>query len=139
MSAHRKGGPMGRGLGVPGDRPGNRRKYDEARRILEPWRKWYKLPTWYRIRRNQLKAEPHCRMCKAEGRGLVVATVCDHVEPHRGIWAAFFGGPFQSLCVKCHDRHKQRDERAGFSHAVGEDGWPVDQAHPSNAFGKAGS
>ncbi|MCJ2010440.1 ATP-binding protein [Methylobacterium sp. J-092] len=41
------------------------------------------------------------------------ATVCDHVEPHRGDVERFWAGPFQSVCAHCHNSHKQRQERQG--------------------------
>ena len=44
-----------------------------------------------------------------------MATVCDHVEPHRGDVAKFHGGPFQSLCAFHHNRDKQRAEAAAKS------------------------
>lgn len=50
-------------------------------------------------------------MCKAEGR-LVVATVADHIIPHRGDKGLFMG-ELQSLCVSCHSGAKQREEAAG--------------------------
>ncbi|MCJ2010442.1 ATP-binding protein [Methylobacterium sp. J-092] len=39
------------------------------------------------------------------------ASVCDHIEPHRGDVDRFWAGPFQSVCATCHNRHKQRQER----------------------------
>lgn len=109
----------------------NRRRYDRERQD-RPERLWYKSPKWFRIRRNQLKAEPSCRMHREEFGQLVPATIVDHVNPHRGNWLAFWGGPFQSLCKPCHDRHKQADEGRGFSSATGPDGWPTDSRHPMN-------
>lgn len=135
MSPLIRGGQMGRGLGVP-DRQAARRQYDQERRDREHWRAWYKSPRWRMIRRNQLKSEPHCRFHLREHGVLVVATVVDHVNRHNGNWAAFWGGPFQSLCKACHDRHKQRDERLGYSTATGDDGWPTDDRHPANQGSK---
>jgi hypothetical protein len=65
-------------------------------------------------------------MCAA--RGIVTpATVCDHVEPHRGDEVKFFSGPFQSLCSDCHDVDKQRIENGGKARpTIDADGWPVD-------------
>ena len=86
-----------------------RRDYDARRRRDKPWRAWYSTATWHAIRGAQLAAEPLCRMCAV--RGVVAeATVCDHVEPHRGDWQRFVGGPFQSLCSSCHSKDKQRIE-----------------------------
>lgn len=73
------------------------------------WRGWYKLARWSELRAAQLAAEPLCRSCIALGR-LTPATVCDHVEPHRGDPSKFWSGPFQSLCATCHSAHKQREE-----------------------------
>ncbi|MCG8434157.1 MAG: HNH endonuclease, partial [Gammaproteobacteria bacterium] len=87
------------------------REYDTRRRRAKPWRAWYGTATWRAIRDAQLAAEPLCRMCADEGR-VTEATVCDHVEPHRGDWQRFVGGPFQSLCATHHSKHKQRIEAA---------------------------
>ena len=76
-----------------------------------PWRAWYKTARWLRIRAAQLLAEPLCRICLALGR-VTPATVCDHVDPHRGDAVRFWGGPFQSLCASCHSSTKQAEEQA---------------------------
>lgn len=90
------------------------RDYDQRRQRLTPWRAWYSTPQWRRIRAAQLAVEPCCRMCaEADPPRITPATVCDHVEPHRGDQASFFGGPFQSLCGTCHNSTKQAAERAG--------------------------
>ena len=95
------------------------------------YRVWYKTPTWQRIRRQQLAAEPLCQRCKAEGR-IVPATVVHHVEPHKGDWAKFISGPFESLCKQHHDVLAQREERRG--HTIGSDidGRPLAPDHPWN-------
>ena len=97
----------------------------------ERYRPWYKTGAWLRIRAHQLAAEPLCQMCQVQDR-TTAATVCDHIEPHKGDRHKFFTGPFQSLCKPCHDGAKQSEERTGFNSAVGSDGWPVDPRHPAN-------
>lgn len=81
----------------------------------EEYRRWYKTARWQRLRAQQLRSHPLCEMCEADGR-LTPATVCDHRTPHRGDEAAFWSGPFQSLCDaapwRCHSRRKQQIERA---------------------------
>lgn len=52
----------------------------------------YATPRWKRLRAAHLAQEPRCRTCGAP------AKVVDHVEPHRGNEAAFWGGELQSLC-----------------------------------------
>jgi 5-methylcytosine-specific restriction protein A len=64
-------------------------------------------------------------MCFALGI-VNAATVCDHVEPHRGDPVSFWGGPFQSLCAQHHSRDKQRAERGRPVVKVGADGWPME-------------
>jgi 5-methylcytosine-specific restriction protein A len=99
----------------------------EARsEAAQAYRAWYKTARWQRIRAAQLAAEPLCRMCLAIGR-ITPATVCDHVDPHRGDPAKFWTGPYQSLCDTHHSSDKQRIERGGKPRPViGEDGWPIE-------------
>lgn len=100
------------------------------------YRAWYSTARWRRIREAQLTAEPLCRSCKAAGR-ITAATVCDHIEPHRGDPTRFWAGPFQSLCDappwRCHSSGKQSEEAKGYSDALGADGLPSDPRHPFNA------
>lgn len=87
--------------------------------------RWYSTARWQRRRALQLHREPLCRFCE-EQRGLaVVATVADHVHPHRGDPEAFWRGELQSLCAPCHNSDKQRIERGSKPRqAIGLDGWP---------------
>jgi len=83
-------------------------------------RAWYTTARWRATRKQQLQREPLCAFCKAKGY-VEVATVCDHIEPHRGDPVKFWRGPFQSLCQTCHSSDKQRIEsgsipRSTFTH-----------------------
>lgn len=99
---------------------------DQRSTDAEAYRKLYKTARWLRIRTRQLRDEPLCRMCAAHGR-VTPATVCDHVDPHRGDPVKFWGGPFQSLCDSHHSSDKQRIERGGKARPmIGEDGWPIE-------------
>lgn len=95
------------------------------------YRALYRTRAWQVTRRQQLQEEPLCRMCKAEGR-VTAATVCDHIEPHKGDRVKFFSGPFQSLCSTCHDGAKQSEDRRGYSKRIDLSGWPTDPRHPAN-------
>lgn len=96
------------------------------------YRQWYKTARWRKLRKNQLAKQPFCRMCTEDGRK-TLATVADHIKPHRGIEALFFSPRnLQSLCTEHHDRAKQSEERLGYSKAIGLDGWPTDERHPGN-------
>lgn len=109
----------------------HRTRRDQRSPQAQQYRKLYKTIRWQRIREAQLRAHPLCQMCEALGR-LTAATVCDHIEPHKGDLGKFFTGPFQSLCAPCHDGIKQSIERRGYSSAIGLDGWPTDERHPAN-------
>lgn len=62
---------------------------------------------WQKERAAFLIAHPDCARCGAP------ATVVDHIIPHRGNKALFWDRyNWQPLCKDCHDRHKQREERA---------------------------
>ena len=76
------------------------------------YRRWYHLARWSRLRAAQLQREPMCSMCLERGR-VTMATVCHHVEPHKGDEQAFWDGPFASLCAPCHDADAQAIERGG--------------------------
>lgn len=65
---------------------------------------------WRKRRDDQLRAEPLCRKCMARGEARI-ATVADHITPHRGD-PILFAGPLQSLCKTCHDGEKAAEERA---------------------------
>jgi hypothetical protein len=79
--------------------------------------------------KHQLRVEPLCRMCLAEGK-VVAATTADHIEPHGGDINKFWLGRLQSLCTSYHSGRKQRLERDGFLPDVGSDGFPLDRNHP---------
>lgn len=65
---------------------------------------------WNRARRLFLAEQPLCRMCQAQGI-ITLATVVDHVVPHRGDPALFWDrNNWQPLCKRHHDRDKQRLE-----------------------------
>lgn len=42
----------------------------------------------------------------------VVATVANHIKPHRGNWTLFAEGELESLCKPCHDGEAQREDIA---------------------------
>lgn len=84
--------------------------YEAQRRFESATRPLYGTGRWKALRADQLNREPLCRMCEGDGR-VTPATVCDHVEPHRGDVERFWAGPFASLCTPCHSRRKQREEQ----------------------------
>jgi 5-methylcytosine-specific restriction endonuclease McrA len=55
-----------------------------------------------------------------------LATVADHVIPHKGDESLFWdAGNLQGLCKRCHDSDKARIEAGGEARQqIGADGWP---------------
>jgi 5-methylcytosine-specific restriction enzyme A len=96
------------------------------------YRQWYGTRRWQRIARMQLRVEPWCVMCAAEGKIGVPANVADHVVPHKGDQNLFWYGKLQSLCYHHHNSHKAQIERMGYVTTIGKDGWPIDPKHPAN-------
>lgn len=90
---------------------------------------WYHTTRWRKLREAQLKAYPLCAMCEKSGRD-TIATVADHVVPHRGDSELFWHGKLQSLCSTCHGAAKAMQERHGYSQACDVNGFPVDRGHP---------
>lgn len=97
----------------------------EPRERAGQWNKQYQTYRWKQIRKNHLKSEPLCRMCLKDGITRP-ASICDHIEPHRGNMVKFWNGPFQSLCKQCHDSKKQAFEKSGkIIKKIGVDGYPI--------------
>jgi 5-methylcytosine-specific restriction protein A len=61
---------------------------------------------WDQTRKGFLAKHPSCAMCGAQ------ATVVDHIVRHGGDWTLFWTRTnWQPLCVPCHSRAKQSQER----------------------------
>lgn len=69
----------------------------------------YTLKRWRAIRAAQLRRFPLCQFCMERGK-VEAATICDHVQPHKGDMVKFWSGPFMSLCKPCHDGPKKAIE-----------------------------
>ncbi|WP_348626989.1 HNH endonuclease [Mesorhizobium sp. WSM3873] len=110
---------------------------DHRSQEAQAYRKLYGTARWQRRRSSQLKAHPLCKLCLGKGH-VIVATVCDHVIPHRGDERLFWdAGNLQSLCGPCHSSEKQQIELHGYSNEIGLDGWPVHPLHPANRGSRA--
>lgn len=73
---------------------------------------------WQRARADYLAQHPVCKHCESEGL-TVLATVVDHVRPHKGDQALFWSTEnWQPLCKACHDR-KTATEDGGFGRGPG--------------------
>lgn len=76
----------------------------------------YNNPRWRAIRKSWLESHPLCAECEKTGR-VEPASVCDHIDPHKGDRVKFWSGPFQSLCASCHSR-KTAVSDGGFGNPV---------------------
>ncbi len=92
--------------------------------INRPWSRWYKTARWRRLREQLLTEQPLCVMC-LRSETVTVATVADHIIPHRGNEHLFWEGELQSLCASCHSRHKQLEENGKTVLTFSADGWPA--------------
>lgn len=84
----------------------------DRHRNAQPWRAWYKLARWRRLRWTVLVRDGFtcCRCGRLEAD--TSQLVADHCEPHRGDATLFWDREnLQTLCKPCHDRAKQREER----------------------------
>lgn len=92
----------------------------------------YRTYKWRKIRKAHLDANPLCVMCEADGI-VTLATVCDHIKPHKGDLYRFYNGPFQSLCKLHHDSTKAREENRGVVIGCDASGMPIDPNHHWNS------
>lgn len=68
---------------------------------------------WEKARKRFLQAHPLCCYCERDGR-VTVATVVDHMEPHRGDQKLFWDETnWAPMCVAHHSGEKQREEARG--------------------------
>lgn len=87
---------------------------------------------WRRARRSFLASHALCVMCHKEGVA-TLATVVDHITPHRGDLALFWNtANWQPLCTMHHNKVKQGIEHRGFDTQVDKGGHPTDPSHPWN-------
>ena len=97
-----------------------------------PWHHLYRTKLWKKLRLIQLSKEPCCKYCEQQGR-VVIATVVDHIKPHKGDEILFYSpSNLQSMCKQHHDSTKQREENAGVMIGCDTKGIPLDPNHHWN-------
>lgn len=66
---------------------------------------------WQSARKGYLVHHPYCVLCKERGR-TVIATVIDHILPHRGDMTLFWDvqGNWRALCKSCHDQKTANED-----------------------------
>jgi 5-methylcytosine-specific restriction enzyme A len=87
---------------------------------------------WRAARAGYLLKHPFCVRCaRLDKVGL--ATVVDHIIPHRGDRVLFWDSTnWQSLCADHHNGAKQSDEKTGQQKGCDQHGRPIDPSHPWN-------
>ena len=66
---------------------------------------------WQRARKRFLKEHPLCCKCEEEGK-YVIATIVDHIKPHRGDPILFWDEEnWQPLCKHHHDVKTMTEDR----------------------------
>lgn len=86
-------------------------------RANAPWRNWYSLARWKRLRMETLTRDRFtCSMC-GKLQGDTSKLVADHIKPHRGNPTLFWDREnLTTLCAPCHAGPKQRQEQASIKH-----------------------
>ncbi len=97
---------------LQGGTPVERRRQRDR---VQPWRAWYKTSRWQKLRMSVLLRDLFT--CQMRGCGRIEADtsqlVADHKIPHHGDEALFWDeNNLQCLCKPCHDKLKQKQERA---------------------------
>lgn len=68
---------------------------------------------WQKARKEFLANNPLCAFCARDGE-ITIASVVDHIEPHRGNQDLFWSPDnWQPLCKPHHDSEKQKMENGG--------------------------
>ena len=87
---------------------------------------------WQKARAGYLAKHPFCVMCAAQGKR-VLATVVDHIKPHRKDAALFWDkSNWQAICDTHHNSTKQREEKSDKVLGCDKNGKPLDPKHPWN-------
>jgi len=94
---------------------------------------------WQRARAGYLAHHPLCVDCQSRGRA-TIATVVDHIKPHKGDMVLFWDSSnWAPLCKPCHDSKTAREDGGFGNKASGKprqgctvDGLPTDSKHHWN-------
>ncbi|PIL11694.1 hypothetical protein P775_28770 [Puniceibacterium antarcticum] len=96
---------------------GDTKAQERERAQLKPWRAWYNLKRWQKLRRLVFARAGY--VCQQTGVALVGkepapnAPVCDHILEHKGDPALFWDADnLQAVSKAWHDSEKQKQERA---------------------------
>jgi len=100
------------------------------------WQRNYWLARWqnprYGLRSLTLRRDQYtCQACaRTEHSSRLHA---HHIVPHKGDMSLFWNpANLMTLCEDCHREHTTQTERRGYSNQIGDDGLPLDPAHPFN-------
>lgn len=87
---------------------------------------------WRKARESYLKSHPLCVMCEEQNK-IVVATVVNHIIPHKGDQSLFWDkSNWQAVCKLHHDSTIQRQEKQNIIVGCDESGFPLNPDHHWN-------
>jgi 5-methylcytosine-specific restriction endonuclease McrA len=73
----------------------------------------YSKQSWKVLRESFLSTYPLCKVCQQLGV-IRVATIVDHITPHKGNSDLFFDADnLQSLCKRHHDKKTNAEKQSG--------------------------
>lgn len=87
------------------------REYNRRRDAESETRRLYRTARWRARREDQLRREPLCCRCAADGI-ITPASIANHKWRHGGDPVLFWSIPLESTCKPCHDGVIQAEELA---------------------------
>lgn len=98
-----------------------------------PGDRFYSGKQWHRVRTKALMRDQyHCRFCGKDASGKGNAHVDHIVRRKEAPHLAYELSNLQTLCIRCHNQVKQRDE-INPSRGSNAQGLPNDPNHPWNS------
>jgi 5-methylcytosine-specific restriction protein A len=95
----------------------------------QSWPKLYASARWRKGRAKFLEENPLCAWRKVRNGCTGMATVVDHIKPHRGDRRLFYNRRnWQPMCWSCHSAKTAEELRGGIKGAD-ENGMPLDPDH----------
>jgi 5-methylcytosine-specific restriction endonuclease McrA len=94
--------------------PNDEKARDQRRVGHEPWRRWYRIARWQKLRQAVFLRDLYTCQMPGCGRleGNTSLLVCDHIKPHKGDQRLFWDETnLQTTCKPCHNGVKQRMEK----------------------------
>ena len=101
------------------------------------YRKLYSTKQWRTLRGTILTYDHYrCQqygVSLTSGKSQPTSAVVNHKKPHKGNLTLFYDpSNLEAVCWNCHLGVIQSEEALSYDATIGDDGWPVDEKHPTN-------